>query len=253
MFSFKEGVEALQSGISTINNTHNKISNKFSGIDTSDRFDPKTSDDKIAKKTYWSSCSSDRRHSPAYNLVVGDNRLEYKTSASAYILSYGLMFAGAMAFVISIFQFIYQNYGFSSWLPFFGTGIFFMLIGYMLSRSTSESMVFDKSSQLFSKGSGRNFGLNKLYAVQLVSIDISNEHNDSDRDFLDFRSNSTRFYELNIVLKNSKRINLTSHTSYSRTMKDAKIISEFLEIPIWNFADMVVDLKDYQAELMSRV
>lgn len=203
MFSLKEVAETLESGISTVNQVENGISNHFSGIDTSDRFDPKASDDPIAEKTYWSSCSRDRRNSSAYTLGKGDNKLIYKASASANILSYSIIIAGVIAFVASIFQFIEHSNG----LIFFGIGIFFIAIGYILRNATSDPILFDKNSGVVSKGVQMNFPLQQIHAMQIVSIDIEDDYDDDDdRDLLDFRSRSTRFYELNIVRTNAHRI-----------------------------------------------
>jgi hypothetical protein len=41
-------------------------------------------------------------------------------------------------------------------------------------------------------------------------------------------------YELNLVLEDSRRINLVDHGNRKKLIADAQIVAEFLGVPLWN-------------------
>ncbi len=103
----------------------------------------------------------------------------------------------------------------------------------MLNRGT-QPIVFDKQSGYFWKGR-KNPGevyrpeaikcwaeLENIHALQLIS-----EHCRSDK-------SSYYSYELNLVMKDSSRINVVDHGKHDKIRADAAALSEFLEKPVWD-------------------
>ncbi len=72
--------------------------------------------------------------------------------------------------------------------------------------------------------------ISNIHAIQLVS-----EKCGSDND----RYNS---YELNLVLKNGKRINVVDHADLRAIRDDAKRLADFISVPVW---DVIVGGKKY--------
>lgn len=57
------------------------------------------------------------------------------------------------------------------------------------------------------------------------ALQVLTEHVSSDK-------GSYRSYELNLVLADGSRLNVTDHGKLDRIMNDAKALSEFLEVPL---------------------
>jgi hypothetical protein len=64
--------------------------------------------------------------------------------------------------------------------------------------------------------------LEEIHALQLVA-----ENCRSDND-------TYRSYELNLILKDGKRINVVDHGNESKLREDAQTLSRFIEKPVWD-------------------
>lgn len=64
----------------------------------------------------------------------------------------------------------------------------------------------------------------KIHAIQLLSKGISKG---TKKGLMDC-------FEINLILKNGERINLANYSGLNCILKDAKILSEYLNIPIWD-------------------
>ena len=77
-------------------------------------------------------------------------------------------------------------------------------------------MVYDKEElKAFIK-------LEDIHAIQLISEYISGE------------KSSYYSYELNLVLKDAGRINVIDHGNDGVIINNAKILSRFLDVPVWD-------------------
>ena len=100
--------------------------------------------------------------------------------------------------------------------------------------SMSKPVVFDKRSGLFWKSwkNPEEMGfpetlyncteLGEIHALQLVS-----EYWEGDK-------SSFYSYELNLVLHDGSRTNVVDHGDLAQLRQDAKTLSEFLGIPLWD-------------------
>ncbi|MGE5679354.1 MAG: hypothetical protein ACM34K_00600 [Bacillota bacterium] len=68
--------------------------------------------------------------------------------------------------------------------------------------------------------------LNEIHSIQILSYLIPKSHDG---------------YELNIVLKDSSRVYVTGHKNIKQIFRDAAILSEFLDVPIWKFIGNVTN------------
>ena len=106
--------------------------------------------------------------------------------------------------------------------------------GIFLFFQTNKSS-FDKSSGVFqttrptitSQGNleltPQRARLEQIHALQLIGELVS----------INKRS-TFRSYELNLILKTGERINIADHGNLVAIRKDANILSEFLETPVWD-------------------
>jgi len=266
MFSLlKKGLDAAQ-----------ELSNTISGIDTSDRFDPYTSDDPIAKKVSWFSNSSENKTNTTtftsrdnstndssggdkILVEVDESRLEYKASNISKIIGAIFITIGVIFMLLSINAYL-THQAFKNILGLSIFGIILMAVGYLIIHSASETILFDKDSGLFTKGRKESklkfiddpiieFGLEKIHALQIIShVDIENKENDNNN-ILDNIPKIVHIYEINIITKKANRIYLTSRREdYEQIIYEANTIAEFLDVPVWNFANMTFSKKMHKDE-----
>jgi len=109
--------------------------------------------------------------------------------------------------------------------------VLLMLPSYMSKAFKSAVIVFDKQNAVFWKGRNKlneisNYKklkyfkkMNEIHALQLIAW---GEDADS--------------FQLNLVLKNAKRIAITSYSDLNKALQDATQVSGFLDIPFWDYA-----------------
>ncbi|WP_153307605.1 hypothetical protein [Desulfospira joergensenii] len=107
------------------------------------------------------------------------------------------------------------------WGHLFGYVFFFMgLLGLCYSL---RPIVFNTDKRLYSKGFlyTEKVSFDEIHAIQIIS-EIGREPEDS------------IIYELNLVLKNKKRINVFGHPEKKTIVKDATELSQILSVPVWD-------------------
>ncbi|WP_250656959.1 hypothetical protein [Alkalimarinus coralli] len=65
-----------------------------------------------------------------------------------------------------------------------------------------------------------------IQALQLLSERCTSSGNGSRRSYYS--------YELNLILNDGKRINVMDHGNKAALVEDAKVISIFLDVPVWD-------------------
>jgi len=114
-----------------------------------------------------------------------------------------------------------------------------ILVGITGLYSTTRPVIFDKNKGVFISGraktdnteipnhSKKSALLDDIHALQLLSS------------FNPGSSNSRPYYsyELNLVLHDGERINVIAHGGLNQIRADAKSLSEFLNVPLWDRID----------------
>ena len=118
----------------------------------------------------------------------------------------------------------------------FALGPLLFAAGFYLLYYKAAPIVFDKGSGLFVIGwkrAGRVpdrenpknvIDLDSVYALQLISKII-------------YRKTPYLCYDLNLVLKNGKRIAVLSHANKNKIRDDTLILADFLDKPLWEAID----------------
>jgi preprotein translocase subunit SecG len=110
----------------------------------------------------------------------------------------------------------------------------FILFGIAYFVWSSKPIVFDKNDQLFwiksrptimhDDGNERTWArFDEIKGLQIIKEEIRGK-------------NSFYSYELNVVLKNTKRINVVDHGNLAKIQEEAQKLSEFLGVPVWDMA-----------------
>ncbi|SHH56619.1 hypothetical protein [Winogradskyella jejuensis] len=125
----------------------------------------------------------------------------------------------------------YQNNE-TEYLLFFG-GLLFFIVGNIILYHIYQPRVFDKKENIYYKGITPNernsVPLSSIVALQIIGEII---HDDD---------GSYKSFEINLVLDDSSRKNVTDHGSLKSTIADAQWLSDFLKIPIWHASSHTED------------
>lgn len=215
-----------------------KLWQKLRGMAASpSEFDPSCFDDPIAMQTDWTPAKGGGANFGTHKLVeVNSHRMEFRASIGAmlFYLIFLLVGLGVMigfgAARLSAGEFSFNT---DTIVPLL-IGLVFATAGGCLLYFGTAPIVFDTKKESFWKGrrgpdevSGRDSlkhfaELDDIHALQLIK-----EYCRSDK-------TSYYSYELNLVLKNGKRINVVDHGNEGKLRDDADTLAAFLDKPIWD-------------------
>ncbi len=195
-------------------------------------------DDPVARQTEWTHCNIGGQSFGTFALVMGPRpgRVEFKTTEGFKIFAAASALLGMGTITVSL-QFMepfskYQIRGFAAAVGFF-------LAGPLMYFLAAKPRVFDKHVGCYWKGHRRprltSAGaasadaprLNAIHAIQLIGKTIKHEG----RFGLGRRYRS---YELNLILNTGQRVHVIGHGNSRTILRDATILAEFLEVPLWN-------------------
>ena len=101
-------------------------------------------------------------------------------------------------------------------LSVFGAGFLWWLY--------QKNVLFNKNEGIYTS-KGTNFPLNEVHAIQLISERVAGS------------KTSYYSYEMNLVLNNGERFNVTDHGSFRAIRHDAEKLASYLSIPVWDLID----------------
>ncbi|MUU77316.1 hypothetical protein [Winogradskyella endarachnes] len=171
------------------------------------------------------------------NVLVekSSSKVLYKPSIGVALFSFiflavgfGVLFFG----IIPLFKSNFDSASVNWFLLIFG--LIFFSAGSFMFYSFYKPRVFDKQLGVYYKAynvdihkirrdtSKKYIPLNTIIALQIIG-----EHVKSDK-------GSYKSFELNLVLNDSSRKNVVDHGNLKSLIKDAEVLSEFLNVPIWH-------------------
>lgn len=215
-----------------------KILQKLSSLaDDRNKFDPSSLGDPVATQTDWTPAKRGGASFRTHKLIkVSPDRIEFRASIGAKVFYMIFLVVGIGVVIgVSALQLSKGTFSFSmdTVFPLLIGLVFAVIGGYMLYFGTVP-IVFDKRKgyfwkgrkgpdQVFSKNSLKYFAeLEDVHALQLIS-----EYCRGDK-------SSYYSYELNLVLKDGKRINVVDHGNQNKLRADASTLSDLLERPVWD-------------------
>lgn len=192
-------------------------------------FDPGTLGDPIAEATEWRPLKGGGANFRTHSLVkVSFNRLEFRASLGAKL--FGLIFMGVGMGVMVLF-----GLNANEWVPVL-FGLIFALVGGGILYSSLTPIVFDQSAGYFWKGrKAPRLMVNKADLKNATELDqihalqlISERCHGSKRSYTS--------HELNLVLKDGRRLNVVDHGNLEKLREDAGTLAAFLKKPVWDAA-----------------
>lgn len=216
-----------------------KIKSMAGGINS---FDPSSLDDSLAMQTKWTPVQRGGSSFLTHKLdFVNSSRAEFRATMRMKLFFLLFVFIGVVVFFFITRSFSSQGspfYGFTILLWLFPS--IFVLVGGVGLFLGTKPIVFDKTKGFFWKGrktphrgakrsSLKDFAeLEQIYALQLIS-EYCRSGSSSNNHYSYFYS-----YELNLVLKDGKRINVVDHGDLNKLRDDAARLSNFLDKPVWD-------------------
>ncbi len=192
--------------------------------------------DPVAFQTEWKGVRSGKTSGASSVLVQRDaNLLAYKSSIAGFIM--GVFFILSGLFIFGLYFFIP---GTKPWFILI-IGLVFTLVGILIFRQASSPVAFDKTSRLFYKGRRQRSmpdetdvkhaaRFDDVHAIQLLTRLESSSSNNGPTHYY-------RVYEMNLVKHDAQRIHVMTYGKALKAREDAKLISEFINIPIWDGID----------------
>jgi len=200
-------------------------------------FDPGVFSDPAAEKTDWTPLKPGGTNFATHRLLREGDRLEFKISPGARIFSLVFLLAGLgllAGFAVPLalrspLVFREQDIGGL-------VGLVFAVVGWFLHRHFNRPVVFDRRSGYFWKGKippdqlvsreapKDSCPLKEIHALQVIAERVRGD------------KSSYWSYELNLVLKDGRRLNVVDHGSIEVIRTDAAAVADFLQIPLWDAA-----------------
>lgn len=207
-------------------------------------FDPSRLNDPVAIRTAWTPLKRGGSNYRSHRLVrATPYRLEFRAAPEALLLNLVFIFGGFAAAVLML----YSRLAGGALRPDVETivpivfsivfGIVFAGSGLAMLYYSTIPVVFDKMRGICWKGRGGPpssagaFGreslktftdLGNIHALQIISELCSS------------RNGSYYSYELNLILKDGQRINVTDHGKLDKLRADAMTLAQFLGKPLWD-------------------
>lgn len=219
----------------------NKIKSLLQNVDRKvPSFDPSIYNDPVAEETEWSPLKGGGSNFRTHKLVeVDHSRFEFKSTLAAKIFSSVFMIVGIGTPILMTNELIERtgHIFHSDFLFALVFGLIFLGVGSLMFYGYLKPLIFDRTKGMFWKGwekPQKYLGVNSvdegsrlgdIHALQIIAERIRSEK---------------RYYysfELNLVFKDGSRMNVVDHGDFFQLRQDAKALSEFLGVPIWNPSD----------------
>lgn len=197
--------------------------------------DPASFNDPLALRTEWTPAAGGGASFRTHRLVeTGPGRLQFRATLGMTL--FALVFIAAGGFAAFVATHAVAGQPDAAWwerlLPLAFGGVFAMVGGVMLAFSR-RTIMFDRGSGWFWKGwrepvaPGPDAGKRACRLTEVHALQLLKEH---------VRGNKSSYwsYELNLVLRDGRRINVVDHGNVERLREDASRVASFLGCRIWD-------------------
>ncbi|MDD2486787.1 MAG: hypothetical protein PHS92_00245 [Candidatus Gracilibacteria bacterium] len=216
--------------IESLKATMENLSNKMNASQEELQKRASVFNDPIAEKIEWTPLKRGGASVYTYILKEENGRLIFSSSIWMKITASIFTIVGLFILLITI-----TSKGYESFMMFGIISFIFIGIGAWLLYYYSIPIIFDNIAGYHYRGKIRtNFNfisndkfieIKSIHAVQVISEYV--------------RGNKTSFYsyEINLVLNDLRRINVIDHGNLDMIKKDAKLIGDYLSIPVWELSE----------------
>lgn len=195
--------------------------------------DPAKFNDTVAMKTEWTPARGGGTNFRTHKLLKNNSQcLEFKATWFTKLFC-GVFFAGGLMFLVFALNGSFKSSGAASvFVVIFP--LVFMGVGAVMYYFFTAPIVFDKRRGYYCKGrktpvKGYSRGQLKNFAAleEIHALQLLREYCRSDK-------SSYYSYELNLVLKDGRRMNVVDHGNRKQLQEDARMLGVFLGVPVWD-------------------
>lgn len=198
-------------------------------------FDPRVFSDPVAEKTDWTPLKPGGTNFTTHRLIREGDRLEFKIAPGARVFALIFLLSGlglVAGFAVPLL--LRQPLVFREQDIGAAVGMVFFAVGWFLYRFFNRPVVFDRRTGYFWKGRippdqavNREAlkdccPLEEIRALQIIAERVRGD------------KSSYWSYELNLVLKDGRRLNVVDHGSLEVIRTDARACADFLQVPLWD-------------------
>ncbi len=193
------------------------------------------SDDPVAQSTDWTPLKRGGASFQTHKLVeVSPELLEFRPTVFMRIFSGVFLIPGAVAVIAAVWLAVTGSGDWKTALFLCVWGLLFGGGGALLWYFGGRRMVFDFAERVFRSGrknsyrdaatdTGKTIPFNRFHALQIVAEYCS-----------DSKGPGYTSYELNLVLDDGSRRNITDHGKLGKLRRDAEILRARLKLPLWD-------------------
>jgi hypothetical protein len=198
--------------------------------------DPSRFGDPIASQTEWTLArrgggASFRTHKL---ITVGPNRVEFRASLGAFLFYLLFLIPGLGMSIASAVLILLSGKFDAGTMALLLAGLSFVGVSGYFLYSGARPIVFEKARGVFWKGwKGRDEAVENRAASQFARLDDVHALQLIGEYFTGYDS-SHYLCELNLVLRNGKRLNVVDHGNRNILSKDAETLAAFLGKPLWD-------------------
>lgn len=195
--------------------------------DKRELLDPADFNDDVALRLQWTPLvgggTSFCTHRLRQEKTLTSSTLSFKTTFVAFLFC-GMFVALGLAWIVGFaFPHLMSGGGMdggASLIPI----AFVLFGGWYAWHLRRQETTFDRDSRQATKAD-RQFSLSKIHAIQLI------------REYVHDHKNSYYSYEINVVDKDGCRWNVTDHGNLRAIRMDAKLLGDYLGVPVWDVID----------------
>lgn len=219
-----------------LNKLVNKVKEEYEKAKTGTSIDSEQFNDDVANQVSWSPLVSGGTSFRTHKLQqIDDNRVEVTPSLGSQIFTNVFLLVGALSIAFSLYS-LYENNGSLGvggiFLPIIGAA--FCAGAIFMGKKMTRNKYFDKKIGYFWVGKKEPrevtnvndhadfLKLSKVYAIQILKERVEGDES------------SFSSYEFNLVCKDLSRVNVMDHAKIDLLREEAKVLGEFLNIPVWD-------------------
>jgi hypothetical protein len=192
--------------------------------------------DPVALKTSWQPANPEAGGSRLARLVeVAPDRLEFRPSALAYAVFGGLSALGLGGVAVGVWL---MSDGDFRGAPIAGFSVMPLIMGGWILGQMRRHAAFDRREGLCwiarktgvaARDAARSCSRSSIHALQIL------------REWLGGPDQGSLSYELNLVLKDGRRLHLVDHDELQTMRADAARLARFLGCKVWDAGDSLAD------------
>jgi len=164
----------------------------------------------------------------SHKVLFNDNVAYLKPTISSLLFCVIYIIVGLFLLTLALIVYVKKNQiDFAIFLG--GLGISIATFGFTLIKPFVKQVIFDKNTGKFKNNIDRSVKIENIVSLQIVNKMIISKH-----------GLSYPCYELNMLTKNGRRINILNHNDLEQLTSDAEKLAEFLSVELIDCQRVIV-------------